>query len=1207
MKKTMKKILSFALVLAMCVSVALPIFAAAPECPGNVNKDHFKTNCTYTYVDTYEPKCTERGYTVYQCNGCGKYFADDFTQNLEQHDYQVTTAPTCGVAGSEKCTKCGDERDVAALEHAWTPSADICGEPGKKITQTCSNCGETREVEITGEHDWTIVVKEEPICGRDGLAIYTCNVCGYEKELAIDCETAEVGGHKWVFVEAVAKTCTTDGNTAGYVCDNEGCDAVAEVGDVIDTVDAEGNTIQVTVASKYEVVPASHETTETYIAATCVTPGYTMYVCTVEGCGYATMEVDPNAPALGHEMPANATVTTTACAIVDGVFVPGKTVTTGICNQCGNNATVTETVNHTYTSTPVAATCTTGAYTVYTCTHSTACAPVDGPKGEPVADAHSIIYIYTGSEDAADYPTLDLSATVAPTCTEEGYGFKACANGCGLDMESIVVPALGHDYGDPVYNCGTGMNDYTCATCGDVKSEPIEGFNAKDYTHHTDWLEDGVWDGGIDLVLDQGCGKSAAYNYTCDDCGKVILVIVTASHTVPAAGANAANAPTCTQDGNYAWFVCDKCDAYCYYDATGALVVIPNAEGATTPELVENSTMPKAVVIAKTGCDIVIDKEYVAPVCGAPGQTAQWHCKNANCDAAATYDGITVDAAGNPMVKAGDEAKLTGSSALSVALTVSHAWTYTDTLVLNHKYEGAATFQTRTCGQYGYNLYACDNCDAWEWRYYAQATDHNIEKTEPECTVNGYYVCTNAWCQHRDALGNLVLNTTNPTYEVIVSEGHVDENGDPIICVAEDFWCAVCNPEFIENPNFDENAEESETNPKMIPSGLTKLPHYESHNTAAEGWKTASTINGILPDKGGMYATELDYSRDCTQWSYIVYVCPVCEDDTKGGHFTVREEAPCTEHHVYDVLNNKTYYAADAEKIPAHFFTEILTPATFAQAGVKGAVCSCPGCEQIVAEREYLNTEIGFDLKVDSAIYAGADIVDSGRIEVDVLVNAYEVYAYSIYFDLAYNANHLEFVEAKLPDGSPFGVSGLDAYATVTGTLGEAHVYLANYGEKLSNIPFDLYGEQLAVVTLVFDVKAVNATGTGKTGSAVSLNDISVLDANGNDITVATDAYNYNVTLTPAQEAEVLLTNSILVQNFDIYMLGNVTMGIVENQNEDARIDSFDALNWEDLYLSGEYLAAADINKNGELDSYDYDYICDYIVKAIDYYELCDK
>ena len=1202
MKKTTKKILALALVLVMCVSVALPAFAAAPECPGNATKDHFKTNCTYTYIDTYAPKCGERGYTVYQCNGCNKYFADDFTENTEEHDYDVTTAATCLEAGTKTCTKCGDEKPVAALGHAWNPSANICGKDGvelDEITQKCDRCDAEQTVATTKDHTWAIEVVEEPICGVDGLAIYTCTVCGFEKEVAIDCDTAATGGHKWVFVEAVAKTCATDGITAGYVCDNEGCDAVAEIGDIIDTVDENGDPITVTVASKYAVVPASHEFDSAYVGATCVTPGYTMYICTVEGCGYGTMVMDPEAPALGHEMPANATVTTTACAIVDGVFVPGKTVTTGICTQCSNNATVTETVAHTYTETPVAATCTTGAYTIYTCTHTTACAAVESAKGEPVADAHSIIYIYTGSDDAANYPALNLSGTKAPTCTEEGYGFKACANGCGMDIERIVVPALGHDYGDPVYNCGTGMNDYTCGTCGDVKSEAIEGFDAMDYTHHTSWV-DGAWTGDTELVYDQGCGKSALYYYTCADCGAVLPVIVAASHTIPATGVNAANAPTCTQDGNYAWFICDKddCGAYCYYDANGALVVIPNAEGATTPELVENSNMPKAVVLEKTGCDIVIDEVYVAPVCGAPGQTAQWHCENENCDAAATFDAekIAVDANNNPMVKAGDEAYLTGTSADSAELTVTHAWVDTSANKTVKLFQGAATYQNFTCGQYGYVLYACDNCNEWEWRNYTQATDHNIETTEAECTVNGYNVCTNAWCQYR-INGALDLSATNPTYEVIYSVGHTDEEGNPIICIGEDFYCAVCNPEFIENPAFDENAEESETNPKMIPSGLDKLPFYESHNTAREDWRAAHTANALeyLTNKGGMYGTWLDYSRDCTQWGYVIYVCPDCEDDSIGGYFKVQEEAPCTEHHVRDLLTGKDYYAADAAKIPAHLFNTIVTPATFAQAGVKAAICSCPGCEQQVATREYTNNEIGFDLKVDSAIVSGADIVDSGRIEVDVLVNAYEVYAYSIYFDLAFNADHLEFVEAKLPESSPFGISGLNAEAT----YGEVHVYLANYGEKLSNIAFELYGEQMAIVTLVFDVKNVNAYGTGKTSSSISLNDISVLTATGNNVTVAAEA------VAPATPNVKL--NSILTESFNIYMLGNVTKGVVENQDQNARIDDFDALNWEDLFIEGKYLAAADINKNGELDAWDYEYICDYIVNALDYDGLCAK
>lgn len=1211
-----KRILAFALVCLMLVSMLPTVaFAAAPECPGQ-NKDHFKTNCTYTYVDTYAPKCGERGYTVYQCNGCNKYFADDFVANTEQHNYEETKAPTCTEPGTETCTKCGDEIDVDALGHAWGPSANICGKEGaelKEITQTCSRCDATQTVPTTKNHTWSIEVVKEPICGVDGRAIYTCTVCDFEKEVAIDCETAEVGGHKWVFVAAVAKTCTTAGNAAGYVCDNEGCEAVAEVGDVIDVVGEDGTvTENVTVESKYEIIPASHECAETYIDATCVTPGYTMSVCTVEGCGYTSMVVDPDAPALGHQMPASATSTTTECAIVDGVFVPGKTVTTGVCDRpgCINNATVTQTVIHTHTETPVAATCQTGAYTIYTCTHDTACAVVESAKGEPVATAHTFVMIYEGSEDAANYPELNLAGTYAPTCTAPGYGYKVCANaGCDADMKLVVVDPLDHaynregvdkdDYAN--YNCLTGMIEYRCPDCtavGEVtESVAIEGFNKNDYTNHYDWIEDGVWDGAINVNVDNGCGKSAIYNYTCDHCNQQILVIVATSHTAPDGWVSNAKAPTCTQDGNYAWFICDDCDTYCYYDANGALVEIANVENTNAPELVENSDMPKAVVLEKTGCDIVIDKVYVAPVCGAPGQTAQWHCKNANCDAPCTYnaENVAVDVAGNPMVKAGDEEYLTGISAVSAPLTVNHNFVYTDDNA-THIFQGAATVQNRTCSQYGYQLYACTNCNAWEWRVYAQATDHNIVETEAGCVVNGYKVCENTWCQYNNAKK---LTSANPTYEVIYSVGHTDEEGNPVICVADDFWCAVCRPEFVENPNFDENAEESETNPKMIPSGLNKLPFYESHNTAREDWRAIQTEYATYDHRGGMIPTDLTSIKDCTQWSYLLYVCPDCEDDSKGGYFNA-EVVPCTEHHIVDTQDsNKEYKESDADKIPDRLYTKVVKAATFAEAGILGVPCSCGGCEQVVATKPYTNDEIGFDLKVDSAIVAGADIVDSGRIEVDVLVNAYDIDVYSIYFDLAYNANHLKFVEAKLPESSPFGISGLDANATVSAAAGKVHVYLANYGEKLSNIDFDLFGEQMAIVTLVFDVKNVNATGTGKTASGVALNAISVHEANGSVVDVAAEA------VAPATFNKLL--NSDLTEGFDIYMLGNVTKGVVENQNQTARIDDFDALNWESLFIEGEYLAAADINKNGELDAYDYQYICDYIVQAIDYNGLCAK
>jgi hypothetical protein len=1196
MKRTMKQILSVVLVLVMCFSAVIPAFAATETCPG-ATKDHFKSNCTWKKIDTYAPKCGERGYTVYQCTKCNKYFADDFVENKEAHNYETIKEETCYQIGEKKCSKCGDvkeintfgTRDAKGEVHNWNP-AGKCGEPGTKFTQTCTRCKITREVEADGTHSWNKpVVVREPICGVDGLATYTCNSCGYVKEVAIDCETADAGGHKWAYVEATKKTCTTDGNTAGYVCSNEGCTAIAPIGTKFTTVDADGKEIEVTVDKLYEVIPAGHSYgtgATAYVDATCTTPGYFVYVCT--DCKDAYMEEDENAPALGH-LSGTITTDTVACAIEGGKFVPGKTTTTGTCGRVNHGVTCqgeTEGVKtHEYDEVTVDATCMVGGYTIYICKDG--CASVQTAAGKPNPENHNYKWFYTGSPDLvgidpADLP--DLTHTTAPTCTETGYGWKACINGaCDVDMELGVIPALGHeyinedgtynyDYAGVKYNCATGKWDFTCAVCtasnAVTESVAIENFDINNYKHHIDWVEDGDWDGVIEVIQDNGCGKNAIVGYHCT-CGKVVLDIVENGHKEPAAGTNAANAPTCLNKGNYEWFVCAACTKVCYYNADGVLVEAGETKAGEDPEY----------VIPATGCSIVIDQVYVAGICGAPGKTAAWHCENANCDVAVggVYDAkyFELDADGNVMVlEATEEAasKLQGTSAASVAIEVGHNWKIT------------TEKQDLSCLNYRYVRYACEHCDTWEWRNYKAATDHNIVETKAECTVNGYEVCENTWC---DYAGKDKLTSKNPTYKEIVSVGHTDANGKPIICVSEDFWCAVCRPELVPAVPADPKDPD-----KMMVNPLGKLDYTESHNTAGGDWIAVyeQYKNAYYYEKhGGMIPTKLNAVNDCTVWNYLLYVCPDCEIDEKGGHFNDEVE-PCKEHTIVyrDSKGKVITYTKDSkvEDIPAELFTVVVKEATFAEAGTLGAPCTCGGCEQIVATKPYVRNDIGFDIKVDSAIVSGADIVDSGTIKVDILANAYDVDVYSIYFDLAYNANHLEFVKATLPDGSKFGASGLRANAN----NGEVSVYLANYGEKLTNLDFNLFGKQMVVVTLEFKVKNVNKTGLGKTASALALNDISVLKADSTHVAVASN------------NADVK-KGSILTENMTIWALGNVTKGVVENQ--DKRIDDFDTLNWEGLFVGGKYLAAADINKNGELDGQDYDAIAQYIVGALDYDQLC--
>lgn len=93
---------------------------------------------------------------------------------------------------------------------------------------------------------------------------------------------------------------------------------------------------------------------------------------------------------------------------------------------------------------------------------------------------------------------------VKPTCTEEGYTSYVCDT-CGDTIEKLIIPALGHDYGEveevePSYE-EQGYTHKTCKRCGyDYKYDYVEAYK----------IETGL------------CGTSATYNM---DTGKGTLVI----------------------------------------------------------------------------------------------------------------------------------------------------------------------------------------------------------------------------------------------------------------------------------------------------------------------------------------------------------------------------------------------------------------------------------------------------------------------------------------------------------------------------------------------------------------------------------------------------------------------------------------------------------------------------------------------------------
>lgn len=142
-------------------------------------KTHFASECTNEYVieqcevrgwdleilhventklESVDPTCTENGYTLYMCNGCGENKKEiQATGHTEVTDDAV--AATCtekGKTEGKHCSICEtvivEQKEIAATQHSWdegkvTKEASATAE-GEKL-YTCKNCGATKTEKIS--------------------------------------------------------------------------------------------------------------------------------------------------------------------------------------------------------------------------------------------------------------------------------------------------------------------------------------------------------------------------------------------------------------------------------------------------------------------------------------------------------------------------------------------------------------------------------------------------------------------------------------------------------------------------------------------------------------------------------------------------------------------------------------------------------------------------------------------------------------------------------------------------------------------------------------------------------------------------------------------------------------------------------------------------------------------------------------------------
>lgn len=223
----------------------------------------------HDWVKTEEiaPTCHADGLSVYECTRCHEQKSDDFTDKLT-HVFESDAYLTPCVA--HKCLNPGCDYETTPVAHDLVPVQSFpatCTEPAETL-YVCSRCGaEERVVDspakghsfkdvplscdkvcedcgYTEKHDHALFLFEQPpSCTEDGFYEYRCSECGYTAGATVIPATGHVFGEE-------------------RVCGEQSC----------------------LVCGKTETVPHSYE--ETVVKPTCVSEGYTEYICSACGDSY---------------------------------------------------------------------------------------------------------------------------------------------------------------------------------------------------------------------------------------------------------------------------------------------------------------------------------------------------------------------------------------------------------------------------------------------------------------------------------------------------------------------------------------------------------------------------------------------------------------------------------------------------------------------------------------------------------------------------------------------------------------------------------------------------------------------------------------------------------------------------------------------------------------------------------------------------------
>ena len=200
----------------------------------------------------------------------------------------------------------------------------------------------------------------------------------------------------------------------------------------------------------------------------------------------------------------------------------GYTVYT--CSGCNDSYTadVTQALGHNYRATTTSGSCTSGGYTTYTCTRC-------GDR-------------YTGNSTAATGHSFS-ARIVNSTCTSTGYTMYTCTK-CGYNYTGNATAALGHSY-EVVIEESTctesGVTTYKCTRCG---------------ISHTDNQSQATGHSYVASIVEATCTERGYTIYTCTKCGDSYRDNETAAmgHNYVTENVSA----TCTEHGDTV-YTCTRC------------------------------------------------------------------------------------------------------------------------------------------------------------------------------------------------------------------------------------------------------------------------------------------------------------------------------------------------------------------------------------------------------------------------------------------------------------------------------------------------------------------------------------------------------------------------------------------------------------------------------------------------------------------------